>query len=258
MPTRDPQRSIDLLYWRILRTLCLGLACLEAALLGARILHGFGAPVLTALLVVPLVQAILALLAGVLLTRARPCQGLADGVYAGLMVLMSCQVVLTSIWTRDPIRLFLFAIILVLQGVFQRNHRLYVCSLGLTLCCLGLGLSKVSLPWASVPLVLGMFGASALLGLLLHLLVTGMVDRVQRLLGRHPETRREKVPLREFIPMCSHCKKVRNGQGYWEQVETFITSRTRIEVTHGICPDCIESQWPEVVAVRSGRMHIQI
>ena len=41
-----------------------------------------------------------------------------------------------------------------------------------------------------------------------------------------------------LIPICAHCKKIRNDEGYWEQVESFLDSRSEIQFTHGICPDC--------------------
>ncbi|MFC1477386.1 PAS domain-containing protein [candidate division KSB1 bacterium] len=44
--------------------------------------------------------------------------------------------------------------------------------------------------------------------------------------------------LKEFIPMCSHCKKIRNDEGFWEQVESYITKETGSHFSHGICPEC--------------------
>ncbi len=44
--------------------------------------------------------------------------------------------------------------------------------------------------------------------------------------------------LREIIPICAWCKKVRDDKGYWHKVETYISERTDAEFTHGICPEC--------------------
>lgn len=44
--------------------------------------------------------------------------------------------------------------------------------------------------------------------------------------------------LKGLLPICSHCKKIRNDQGYWEQVEKYVQERSEAEFTHGICPDC--------------------
>jgi hypothetical protein len=44
--------------------------------------------------------------------------------------------------------------------------------------------------------------------------------------------------LRGIIPICSYCKRVRNDDGYWQQVEAYVTDRTEAQFSHGICPHC--------------------
>lgn len=44
--------------------------------------------------------------------------------------------------------------------------------------------------------------------------------------------------LEGLLPMCAWCKKVRDDQGYWQQIETYISAHTKADWTHGICPDC--------------------
>jgi hypothetical protein len=46
--------------------------------------------------------------------------------------------------------------------------------------------------------------------------------------------------LEGMLPICGHCKKIRDDQGYWSQVETYISAHTEATFTHGICPDCAE------------------
>jgi sigma-B regulation protein RsbU (phosphoserine phosphatase) len=46
--------------------------------------------------------------------------------------------------------------------------------------------------------------------------------------------------LQGILPICSHCKKVRDDQNYWQQVESYISTHTDAEFSHGICPDCFE------------------
>lgn len=41
-----------------------------------------------------------------------------------------------------------------------------------------------------------------------------------------------------LIPICSHCNKVRDDEGYWQQVEDYISSRSEAQFSHGVCPDC--------------------
>lgn len=51
--------------------------------------------------------------------------------------------------------------------------------------------------------------------------------------------------LSGLLPICASCKKIRNDEGYWEQVETYIKSHSNAEFTHGICPDCVKELYPE-------------
>lgn len=45
--------------------------------------------------------------------------------------------------------------------------------------------------------------------------------------------------LRGLLPICSWCKKVRDDQGYWKQVEKYVEENSEATFTHGICPDCM-------------------
>lgn len=44
--------------------------------------------------------------------------------------------------------------------------------------------------------------------------------------------------LEELMPICSYCKKIRDDQNYWQQIEGYINERTGSEFSHSICPDC--------------------
>lgn len=44
--------------------------------------------------------------------------------------------------------------------------------------------------------------------------------------------------LRGIIPICSYCKNIRDDEGYWQRVESYIGQRSEAEFSHSICPDC--------------------
>ena len=48
--------------------------------------------------------------------------------------------------------------------------------------------------------------------------------------------------LKDIIPICSYCHKVRNDDDYWERVESYIRERTGSRFSHGVCPECFEDQ----------------
>ncbi len=47
--------------------------------------------------------------------------------------------------------------------------------------------------------------------------------------------------LESFIPICSHCKKIRDDRKYWQEIETYFTQQQGAKFSHGICPDCYEN-----------------
>jgi DNA-binding response OmpR family regulator len=46
--------------------------------------------------------------------------------------------------------------------------------------------------------------------------------------------------LEELLPICSYCKKIRDDQNYWQQIEGYINERTGSEFSHSVCPDCYQ------------------
>lgn len=75
--------------------------------------------------------------------------------------------------------------------------------------------------------------------------------RVSELLARvhvHVELRRARQEirtLRGILPTCSYCKKIRDEQGQWHSIESYITGRSEAQCSHGICPDCIPLYFPD-------------
>ena len=54
----------------------------------------------------------------------------------------------------------------------------------------------------------------------------------------------EVKTLQGFLPICSHCKKIRDDKGYWDQIESYIHKHSDAEFSHGICPECAEKYYP--------------
>jgi DNA-binding response OmpR family regulator len=44
--------------------------------------------------------------------------------------------------------------------------------------------------------------------------------------------------LQGLLPICCYCKKIRDDQNYWQQVDTYIADHSEAQFTHGICPEC--------------------
>lgn len=52
--------------------------------------------------------------------------------------------------------------------------------------------------------------------------------------------------LSGLLPICSSCKKIRDDTGYWNQIEVYIRDRSNAEFSHGICPECVQTLYPEL------------
>ncbi len=60
-----------------------------------------------------------------------------------------------------------------------------------------------------------------------------------RVMGEKLDSAQEEIRiLSELLPMCAWCKQVRADDGYWEELETYLTRRSKTQFTHGICPSC--------------------
>ena len=44
--------------------------------------------------------------------------------------------------------------------------------------------------------------------------------------------------LSGLLPICSHCKKIRDDKGYWNKIEGYIQKHSTAQFSHGICPEC--------------------
>jgi len=58
--------------------------------------------------------------------------------------------------------------------------------------------------------------------------------------------------LSGLLPICANCKKIRDDQGYWQDVAVYIRDHSEAEFTHGICPDCYTELYPELAQKRKG------
>ena len=56
----------------------------------------------------------------------------------------------------------------------------------------------------------------------------------------------EVKTLRGILPICSHCKKIRDDQGYWNRLEKYIHEHSEAEFSHGICQECAEKYYPDM------------
>ncbi len=52
--------------------------------------------------------------------------------------------------------------------------------------------------------------------------------------------------LSGMLPICDGCKKIRDDEGYWEEVELYVKKHSTAEFTHGICPACCKKLYGDI------------
>lgn len=70
-------------------------------------------------------------------------------------------------------------------------------------------------------------------------------------------TLEENNKLMGIIPICSNCKNIRDDEGYWHKVETFIKQRSLASFSHTVCATCMEKLYPDLMQNESFRNEIK-
>lgn len=63
---------------------------------------------------------------------------------------------------------------------------------------------------------------------------------------RYKQQKEEAAALRDLLPMCASCKKIRDGNGRWNHLEVYIETHPSVEITHSICENCLAKWYPEL------------
>lgn len=66
-----------------------------------------------------------------------------------------------------------------------------------------------------------------------------------RLSEHERELHRHVQRLEGLLPICSFCKSIRNKEGDWESLEAFISRRSEAQFSHGLCPPCGKTYYPD-------------
>ncbi|HTP27808.1 MAG TPA: hypothetical protein VMK12_19425 [Anaeromyxobacteraceae bacterium] len=55
----------------------------------------------------------------------------------------------------------------------------------------------------------------------------------------------ELMQLKNMLPVCMSCGQIRNQQGAWQKLPAYLKEQADVDVTHGLCPTCLEKLYPE-------------
>ena len=118
-------------------------------------------------------------------------------------------------------------------------------------------LAEIRAPFVKAAFISGLFAIAIIaLGVGLFFKITnpilkGLYDTVAKLEKALVEVK----TLRGILPICSFCKKIRDDDGYWNQVEVYVKERSDADFSHSICPVCMKKHYPkEYEAIKSKKV----
>jgi hypothetical protein len=79
--------------------------------------------------------------------------------------------------------------------------------------------------------------------ILVIFIIFGLI--VGHTISRLEEALQNVKTLKGFLPICANCKKIRDDEGYWQQIEEYIMDHSDADFTHGICNECVGKLYPE-------------
>jgi hypothetical protein len=123
---------------------------------------------------------------------------------------------------------------------------------GETVAIVGVDITATTISHKLALLRLVMSGTFLMLGGLLTGLLAlyarqqRLMEERKRLMDEVQTALNNVKTLRGLMPICASCKKIRNDQGYWEKIETYLADHSDAQLSHGLCPDCARRLYPEV------------
>ena len=203
-------------------------------------------------------------ISGFTLRLARFLGGLENVAVLIFGLILANNLLLTAV-VRDAKTISLFILTMVMAGAGLRSRVRFAVVEAL---CVGLwGLScKLWLPgpWLdNFDFFLVLSGALA--GGILFGFIRSLVGSLSRLRDKDHQLLTQRTALvrdlqealanvrtlRGIIPICSYCHKVRNDEGYWNQVETYLAEHSDARFSHGICPQCLSPLQEEIDALKA-------
>ena len=65
-----------------------------------------------------------------------------------------------------------------------------------------------------------------------------IIDHQKMITAKLEETKTKVITLQGLLPICASCKSIRDDEGYWNHIETYISEHSEAEFSHGLCEDC--------------------
>jgi DNA-binding response OmpR family regulator len=111
------------------------------------------------------------------------------------------------------------------------------------------GLEAGANDYVTKPFDLGELRARVRVGQRVVELESALRQRVRDL----EEAREHIEMLHGILPICSSCRKIRDDDGFWQRVDVYFQEHSDLEFSHGLCPECRDTLYPELAAKMAAR-----
>lgn len=111
-----------------------------------------------------------------------------------------------------------------------------------------INISEIRAPFLkAIVIIVGVGILAVATGLLLFIRITNPMikEMTDTIVDLEDALCRVKL-LSGFLPICASCKKIRDDEGYWNQIESYIQNHSEAEFSHSICPDCAKKLYPDM------------
>jgi hypothetical protein len=107
-------------------------------------------------------------------------------------------------------------------------------------------LREIRAPFVKAALISGLFAVIAVvLGAASFIRVTNpLLRRLSETVEHLQDTLKKVKTLSGLLPICASCKKIRDDQGHWKEMEIYISQRSEADFSHGICEECLQKLDP--------------
>lgn len=152
----------------------------------------------------------------------------------------------------EPMRLALSGRSGTMVGLDYRGERVLAAHEPLTELNMGIvakiDLSEIRAPFIRASLISGIIAILAIsVGAFIFIKITDPVlTELDDATSELERASQEVKTLKEIVPICSYCKKIRNDKGFWDRVEVYLNQHTDVDLSHGICPDCMAKYFPDI------------
>jgi hypothetical protein len=116
-------------------------------------------------------------------------------------------------------------------------------------------IAEIRRPFFKAAIYSGLIGLAALLvGAAFFIRVTNpLLTKLHKTIDELKAAMNKVKVLSGFLPICASCKKIRDDNGYWNNIEEYIRERSEAEFSHGICPDCAQKLYPNLKSQKSSK-----